>query len=58
MTRLFPEARDYRTVTVPIAPEARARIEQRAGAPLLPGQREQYQYFEMLDGAGQVIGHT
>ena len=58
MTRLFPEARDYRTVTVPIAPEALARIEQRSGAALLPGQREQYQYFEMLDGAGQVIGHT
>lgn len=58
MTRLFPAARDYRTVTVPIAPDALARIERRAGAPLLPGQREQYQYFEMLDGEGKVIGHT
>lgn len=58
MTRLFPEARDYRTVTVPIAPEALARIEQRTGAALLPGQREQYQYFQMLDGGGRVIGHT
>ena len=58
MTRLFPEAKDYRTVTVPIPPDALARIEQRAGAPLLPGQREQYQYFEMLDGDGKVIGHT
>jgi len=58
MTRLFPEARDYRTVTVPIPPEALARIEKRAGAALLPGQREQYQYFEMLDGDGKVIGHT
>ncbi len=58
MTRLFPEARDYRTVTVPIAPATLARIEQRAGAALLPGQREQYQYFEMLDGDGKVIGHT
>lgn len=58
MTRLFPEARDYRTVTVPIPPAALARIEERAGAALLPGQREQYQYFEMLDGDGQVIGHT
>ncbi len=58
MARLFPEARDYRTVTVPIASDALARIEQRAGAPLLPGQREQYQYFEMLDREGKIIGHT
>jgi len=58
MTRLFPDARDYRTVTVAIPAEVLARIEQRAGAALLPGQREQYQYFEMLDQAGKVIGHT
>jgi hypothetical protein len=58
MTRLFPEARDYRTVTVPILSNVLNRIEQRVGAPLLPGQREQYQYFEMLDRAGTIIGHT
>ena len=58
MTRLFPDARDYRTVTAPISPDALARIEARAGAALLPGQREQYQYFEMLDREGKVIGHT
>lgn len=58
MTRLFPEAKDYRTVTAPIPPDTLARIEKRAGASLLPGQREQYQYFEMLDGDGKVIGHT
>ena len=58
MTRLFPEAKDYRTVTVPIPPDTLARIEKRAGAALLPGQREQYQYFEMLDGDGKIIGHT
>jgi len=58
MTRLFPEARDYRTVTVPIPPPALARIEERAGAAMLPGQREQFQYFEMLDRDGTVIGYT
>ena len=58
MTRLFPEAKDYRTVTVRLTPDALARIEKRAGAVLLPGQREQYQYFEMLAGDGKVIGHT
>lgn len=58
MTRLFPEAKDYRTVTVPIPAVTLARIEKRAGAALLPGQRDQYQYFEMLDRDGKVIGHT
>lgn len=58
MTRLFPEASDYRTVNVPIAPAQLERIEARMGAALLPGQREQFQYFEMLDRSGQVIGHT
>jgi len=58
MTRLFPDARDYRTVTVPISPEALRRIEKRAGAAMLPGQREQFQYFEMLDREGAVIGYT
>ena len=58
MTRLFPDAKDYRTVTVPIPADVLARIEKRAGAALLPGQREQYQYFEMLDKDGKVIGHV
>ena len=58
MTRLFPEARDYRTVTVPIPAPVLSRIEARARGTLLPGQREQYQYYEMLDGQGRVIGHT
>lgn len=58
MTRLFPEARDYKTVTVSISTGVLARIEKRAGAAMLPGQREQYQYFEMLDGDGKVTGYT
>ncbi len=58
MTRLFPEARDYRTVTTAISPEALVRIEKRTGAPLLPGQREQFQYFEMLDAKGAIVGYT
>lgn len=58
MTRLFPEARDYRTVTVPIPTGTLARIEKRTGSALLPGQREQYQYFEMIGTNGAIIGHT
>ncbi len=58
MTRLFPDAHDYRTVTVSMTKESLARIEQRAGSAMLPGQREQYQYFEMLDRSGNIIGYT
>jgi len=58
MTRLFPDARDYRTVTVPISPEQLQRVEVRTGAAILQGQREQFQYFEMLDANGTVIGYT
>jgi hypothetical protein len=56
MTRIFPDARDYKTVTVRISPEARQRIEDQVGYELLPGQQDQFQYFEMIGETGQVIG--
>jgi len=58
MTRLFPAARDYRTVSVPIPPTKLEQIEKRVGAAMLPGQREQFQYFDMLDRDGKIIGYT
>ncbi|MEZ4604204.1 MAG: hypothetical protein R2861_12660 [Desulfobacterales bacterium] len=56
MTRIFPDARDYKTVTVRISPEARQRIEDQVGYELLPGQQDQFQYFEMTGENGQTIG--
>ncbi len=56
MTRIFPAARDYRTVTLPIAAAQRAAIEQATGFPLLPGQREQFQYYAMTGEAGRPVG--
>ena len=56
MTRIFPEARDYKTVNVRISPEKQRMIEQVIGYELLPGQQDQFQYFEMTDKKGQVIG--
>jgi Na+-translocating ferredoxin:NAD+ oxidoreductase RnfG subunit len=58
MTRLFPAARDYRTVSVAISPEKLAQVEKRVGTAILPGQREQFQYFDMLDSEGKIIGYT
>lgn len=56
MTRIFPDALDYRTVNVGISPAQRKTIEKMVGYELLPGQRDQFQYFEMTDEKGQVIG--
>lgn len=58
MTKLFPEARDYKTQTVNISKEKLAAIETRIGIEVLPGQREQFQYYEMIGSDGGVVGYT
>jgi len=57
MTRIFPQARDYRTVTRNKSPEERRIIEERLGSELLPGQRETFQYYELLDAQGALLGY-
>ena len=56
MTKIFPEARDYKTMTVAISDEDREVIEGKLGFELLPGQQDLFQYFEMTGDGGQVIG--
>lgn len=56
MTRIFPDARDYTSVTARISAEQRAVIEKTLGYELLPGQQDQFQYYQMLDAAGSIIG--
>ncbi len=58
MTKLFPEARDYKTKTVDISKEKLTAIETRIGMEVLAGQRKQFQYFEMLNGDGEIVGYT
>lgn len=57
MRGLFPQANDYKTITKKISKEERDQIEKRLGSPLLPGQREQYQYYEMIDSEGELLGY-
>ncbi len=57
MTRIFPQASDYRTVTKKISPKILGVIEKRLGAKLLSGQREAFQYYEMLDDQGVLLGY-
>jgi hypothetical protein len=56
MTKIFPNARDYKTINVKIEKESRLAIEKISGSELLPGQRESFQYFDMLDDKGKRIG--
>jgi hypothetical protein len=57
MTRIFPEAGDYRTMTVNITPDQLETIEKIIQAEVLPGQREQFQYYEMTGRDGKGIGY-
>lgn len=56
MTRIFPDARDYRTITMEISPEQRKIIESELGFALLPGQETQFLYFDMLGKDGSSLG--
>ena len=57
MTRIFPQARDYKTVTKKISTQTLKIIEERLGSKLLPGQRETFQYYEMIDARGDLLGY-
>lgn len=56
MTRLFPDAKDYKTEIVKISHDMRRQIEKKLGFELLPGQRKTFQYFTLLDGKSQTLG--
>jgi len=49
MVRIFPEALDYKTINKEISSEHLKQIEEKAGK-LLPGQRELFQYYELMAG--------
>lgn len=57
MTRLFPRAKDYKTINKKISRENLKLIESRVGE-LLPGQKDVFQYFEMLGSNGKLLGYT
>jgi len=58
MTKLFPDAKDYRTINAKLTPEIIAKVEAVTGSPVLPGQRDNFQYFEMTNANKEVIGYT
>ncbi len=58
MSRLFPAARDYKTVDIKIGADALARIEKRLGRPLDPGERVDWIYYAITGKKGELLGHV
>lgn len=60
MVRIFPEARDYATVTKKMSSEDIARIEKTLGAPLEDSERQDFNFYEITgarkDGRPQQLG--
>lgn len=57
MARLFPQARDYRTVTYKLTPAQVEQIGRLGGTPLTPGESREYDIYEITDGQ-RVIGRV
>jgi hypothetical protein len=55
MTKLFPAAADYRTVTKKVTPEIARRIEHRIGMRLDDSERSEFNYYEIK---GREEGRT
>ncbi len=56
MTTIFPDARDYKTITLDISDGDRVEIESDLGHELLPGQEKQFLYYDMIGSDGDSIG--
>ncbi len=57
MKRIFPDAFDYKTRNIKISKEKRKKIEERLGRPLLPGQRENFTYYELYGKRKELVGY-
>jgi len=56
MMRIFPDAKDYKTITKKIPAEDLELIEERAGK-LLPGQKDAFQYYELNGEENASLGY-
>lgn len=56
MTKIFPEAKDYRTVDVRLTPTLQARIEKAIGRKLTSGEADSWTYYILVGTGGKPIG--
>lgn len=57
MTRLFPQAKDYRTIDVKLTDSQRDSIEARLGERLAPGERVDWSYYEISSNGEGPLGY-
>ncbi|HWC60796.1 MAG TPA: hypothetical protein VHC44_13965, partial [Verrucomicrobiae bacterium] len=55
MQRIFPEAHDYKTITVNMADKVSA-IEKQLGAKMDDSEKGEFNYYEITGASGQKIG--
>lgn len=61
MTKLFPEAQDYATITIKLTPEHISAIEKRFGAGLEDAEKHEFNFYELkAKRGGKVVslGHA
>jgi hypothetical protein len=56
MQRLFPQARDYKTITVKMTPERIAAIERGLGEPLEASEKREFDRYEITGADGSRLG--
>jgi len=57
MTKIFPDARDYKTITKIISDAKRESIEKRLGEKLTPGESKDWIYYEITGENGKTLGY-
>ena len=56
MKKIFPEAKDYRTVDVRLTPALQGRIEAAIGRKLTPGEADSWTYYTLVGAGGKPVG--
>lgn len=57
MTKIFPDAGDYKTITKIISEEKRKTIEERLGGQLAAGESKDWIYYEITGKRGETLGY-
>src|SRR3990167_10667925 len=57
MTKIFPEAGDYKTITKIISNAKRESIEKRPGEQIAPDESKEWMYFEITGKKGETLGY-
>lgn len=54
MQRIFPQARDYKTLTVKVTPDKVAAIEESLGAKMDESEKKEFNFYDITGGSGKM----